>query len=161
MKEKYTFLWIDDDKNRKKSLETLKLSLSVDGEFLDVSAKDITIEVDSVLSKNKFDLILIDHFLDNAKPSKQARIKTGSTITEYIREKRPDCPIVGITGAGMLTDIDSRKKSIYEDLLEVASISNNYNSILSIAESYRRLIKKRPKNNDDLIKLLIAPKDVI
>lgn len=160
MKGIYSFLWIDDDKSRKKNLDTLKRKLSVGGQFLDVSGEDITAKVDSILLSNKFDLILIDHFLDSAKP-KQASIRTGSTVTEYIREQRPDCPIVGVTGAGKATDIDFHKKSIYEDLFEVSSISDYYNSILSIAESYRTLVKKRPQNNDDLIKLLKAPKDVM
>jgi CheY-like chemotaxis protein len=155
MRAKYKFLWIDDAKDRKNSLDTLKKRLSADGEFLYVSEKNITDEVDKVLSKSKFDLILIDHFLDNAK------IKMGSTMAEYIREQRPDCPIVCVTAAGRATDIDFHKKSIYEDIFEVSSISNHYNTILSIAESYRKLVRKRPQKNDDLIKLMKVPKDVI
>lgn len=158
MKTKYKFLWIDDNKSREDSLKTLARALSVDGEFLDVSKKDITIEVDKTLLKNKFDLILIDHFLDRTKENS---IRTGSTVTEYIREQSPDCPIVGVTAARKATDIDFHKKSIYEDLFEEAAISDYYNSILSIAESYRALVKKRPQSNEDLIKLLKAPEDVI
>jgi hypothetical protein len=160
MKRKFSVLWIDDDPSRKEALDTLKKILGVDGEFINVSKENIATKVDGILSKPKFkfDIILIDHFLDSTK---KESIRTGSTATEYIREKRPDCPIVGVTAAGKLTDIDSHKKSIYEDLLEVSSISDHYKSILSIAETYRRLVKKRPHNNNDLIKLLKAPKDIM
>lgn len=160
MKKKYTFLWIDDDESRKRSLETLKKRLNVEGEFLNVSNKNITSEIDKIVSSKKFDLILIDHFLDSAQKSTQATIKTGSTVTEYIREKKADWPIIGITAAGKSTDIDTRKKSTYEDLLEVSSISDHYDLLLSIASSYRTLVKKRPKDNNALIKMLKAPKDV-
>jgi hypothetical protein len=159
MKIKYSFLWIDDDQSRKEALDTLKKRLNVDGEFINVSKENIATKVDGILSepKFKFDIILIDHFLDDTAKNS---IQTGSTTAEYIREKRPDCPIVGITAAEKATDIDYHKKSIYEDLLEVSSISDHYNSILSIAAAYRTLVKKRPQSNEDLIKLLKAPKDV-
>jgi CheY-like chemotaxis protein len=158
MKRKYSFLWIDDDSTRKKDLDTLKRRLNVDGEFKNVSGQNIATEVDGILSKPKFkfDLILIDHYLESAAG---ASIKTGSTVAEYIRERRPDCPIVGITAAEKATDIDLHKKSIYEDLFKVTSISEHYNSIISIAKSYRTLIKKRPGKNEDLIRLLKASKD--
>lgn len=160
MKRKYSFLWIDDDQTREKALDTLKKRLSIDGEFINVLKKNIATEVDGILSetKFKFNLILIDHFLGGAA---KASIQTGSTAAEYIRERKPDCPIIGITAAEKATAIDFHKKSIYEDLLEVTSISDHYNLILSIAASYRTLVEKRPQNNDDLIKLLKAPKDVI
>jgi hypothetical protein len=156
MKRRYSFLWIDDDQSRKNLLDTIKKKLNVDGEFIDVTGENIVTKIEEILSKSKFDLILMDHILNGAA---EASIQTGSTTAEYIRETKPDCPIVGIT-AVKVTDIDFHKKSIYEDLFEVSKISEHYDSILSIAKSYSTLVEKRPQNNDDLIGLLKAPKDI-
>ena len=160
MKGKYSFLWIDDDQSRAKDFDTLKKRLNVDGKFKNVTGENVSAVLDKILSEPKFkyDLVLIDHYLNCAAITS---IKTGSTAAEYIREQKSDCPIIGVTAAEKVTAIDFHKKSIYEDLFEVSSISDHYNSILSIAKSYRTLVKKRPQSNDDLIKLLKVPNDVI
>ncbi len=155
MKRKYTILWVDDDRSREKIFKNLKEKLNVNGEFKNVANADIAATLDDLLSKTNFDLILIDHFLEHAKP---ATIQTGSTAAEYIREKKPDCPIICVTAAEKAIDIDLHKKSIYEDLFKVSSISEHYASILSIAKSYQTLLKKRPESNENLTALLKAPK---
>ncbi len=158
MKRKYNFLWIDDYPARKQNLDTLKRSLNVDGDFINVSKENIATILDRILSDPEFnyDIIVTDHFLDSAVKDS---IRMGSTAAEYIRERKSDCPIIGITGAEKLVDIDFHKKSIYEDLFRISSISQHYPSMLAIAKAFRTLIKKRPGNNEDLIRLLKTPKD--
>jgi hypothetical protein len=153
MKRKYNFLWIDDYPKREQSFATLKRSLNVTGKFENVLNKNIAQELDRVLSDASinYDLIMVDHFLENTPKDS---IKMGSTVAEYIRERKPDCPIIGITGAEKLVDIDFHKKYIYEDIFKISSISQHYSSILAIAKAYRTLINKRPAKNEDLIRLL-------
>jgi CheY-like chemotaxis protein len=154
MKRKYTFLWIDDNPDRKRSAKTLEKSMSKHVrlvEFLSVSKKNISVILDELLlaTRFKYDLILIDHFLNDVS---RESIKTGSSAAEYIREKKPNCPIIGVTAANM--EVDLYKKSMYEALYAIANLSSQYSSVLSIAESYRLLNKKRPENNETLIELI-------
>jgi len=158
MTRKLYFLWIDDDESRKRAFDNLKGKLNVDGYFLNVKDKNLISEFDKIsLRRRKFDLILIDHVLNNTE---KETIQIGSTAAEYIREKKLKTPIVGITAA-KLTDIDLHKKAIYDDIFEYSSISKHYESIDSIAKAYKIMNEIPPSNNESLIKILKAPEEVI
>ncbi len=97
----------------------------------------------------------MDHMLNNVQ---RDGYKTGSTAAEVIREKWPECPIVCVT-AVPLKDIDSHKKSIYEEVIEFARISDYDYTLLSIATSFQELQKNPPQNTDDFIEMLNAPEE--
>ncbi|MEW6738494.1 MAG: hypothetical protein AB1325_01145 [Nitrospirota bacterium] len=155
-KQKLFFMWIDDESERDRAAENLERLLHVDVEFKDVRGKNLITELHNILGGIKPDLILIDHRLD--KVLADSVVETGSSVAEIIREKWPACPIVCVTAARS-EDVDLHKKSIYEDLYEYPQLSEHYPSLLSIAESYRHLIQKRPQNNEDLIKSIKPPAD--
>jgi len=84
--------------------------------------------------------------------------KKGSTAAEVIREDWPTCPIVCVTGV-KLTDIDSHKESLYEEVIEFHNISDRYKTILSIAASFQRMKKSPPQDKEGFIRLLGTPED--
>jgi CheY-like chemotaxis protein len=155
MKNKLKFLWIEDDPKRIKESENIKERLKVDIKFINVKGKDLENELDKILSGHEPDLILMDHWLNDVK---NKGFKKGSTAAEVIREKWPECPIVCVTGQE-LRDIDSHKKSIYEEVVGFDKISDYYSTFLSIANSFKEIKKNCPKDVNDFIKSLKAPED--
>lgn len=153
MRKKMIFLWIDDESNRLKDAQNLERLLGVSVVFEDVSKKNITVELKRILDGNKPDLILMDHRLDKVKSDV---ISTGSTVAEIIRERWPECPIICVTGI-RLEDVDLHQKGIYEDLYEIDKLSEHYPSMLSIAQSFKILNTKWPKNFNAMSKLIKAP----
>jgi CheY-like chemotaxis protein len=156
MSTKLNFLWIDDEpKLKKNEAENLEKRLNVKVEFIDVKGQSLPDALSRILSKEEPHLILMDHSLVNVK---DGGFKTGSTAAEIIREKWGECPIVCIT-AVPLKDIDRHKQSIYEDIFEFENISSYDSRLISMAQSFQVLRKKRPKNVDEFIALLGAPED--
>jgi CheY-like chemotaxis protein len=153
MKKKLTVVWIDDDPIRRVESDNIESRLKLDIKFIDVKNKNLPDELKKILSGDEPDLILMDHMLNKIKEN---GYKTGSTAAEVIHEKWPDCPIVCVTAVD-LKDIDLHKQSIYEDIFEFDNISSYDSTIVSIADSFKKLKKNRPKNIDDLIGLLKAP----
>lgn len=155
MSRELNFLWIDDDPKRKNAAENLKMRLKVNIEFIDVKDQSLPDKLSNILSSEEPHLILMDHSLGNVK---DGRFDKGSTAAEIIRERWPECPIVCITAVA-LKDIDRHKQSLYEDIFAFENISSYYSRLISIAQSFRELKKKRPLDLDEFIKLLRAPKD--
>ena len=120
MNSKLKFLWIEDDPKRKKVSDIIKERFKVDIKFINVKGKDLQKELKEVLSEDEPDLILMDHWLNKVA---NKGFKEGSTAAEVIREKWPECPIVCVTGQD-LRDIDSHKKSIYEEVVRFENISD-------------------------------------
>lgn len=155
MSQPLKFLWVDDEPIRKNVAENLAKHLKVNMEFIDVKDQSLPDKLAKILSREEPHLILMDHSLGNVKAG---RFNKGSTAAEIIREHWQECPIVCIT-AVELKDIDRHKQSVYEDIFEFQNISSYDSRLISIAESFRELKKKRPQNIDDFIKLLGAPED--
>lgn len=162
MNKKLNFIWIDDNPDRELDSHNLSNQSNVNIKFKNVKNKDIIDELNQLLSEGEPpDLVLMDHMLNKVKIG---NFKTGSTAAEYIRENNRwrDCPIVCITAMPLNDDVfDLHRKSIYEEVIEIAKISNYYSNLLSIAESFKILKARPPQNTDDLINLLKAPTDEI
>lgn len=157
MNRKFRFIWVDGDPERAFEAKNLESRLGVEAEFKNVKNKNLTSELSNILSKPMPDLILMDHKLNDVATD---GFKTGSTAAEVIREKWPECPILCVT-AVPLTDINFyiHMQSIYEHVFDFDKLSDYDATILSIATSFKRLRERRPKNVDDLIKLIKAPAD--
>ena len=146
-------IWIDDDPSRKADSNTLERTIGVSIKFENVKDKNLNAVLTQIMQEKLPDMIMIDHKLEDAD---SGIFNTGSTVAETIREKWPECPIVCITGAKK-SEVDSRKLSLYEEVFEINKISKYGDAILSIAKSYNKIKKDRPKNADDVVKLLKTP----
>lgn len=153
--KKITLLWIDDESERRMTSKVLERTLRIRVVFEDVKGKDLSDVLRRILSSAEPDLVLVDHRLD--KVSGKRIIQTGSTTAEVIREKWPDCPMVCVTAVG-LEDIGQHTKAIYEEIIEYSKLSENYSTLLSLANSFKFLRRNRPKDIDAVMKLLKPPR---
>lgn len=158
------FLWLDDEPaNGSKHIASdelkLKKGISKSSSFINVKGKDMwaALKNDVYPTLGRYDIILIDH---NFGATLDASL-TGSTVAESIRDREKKLPIIAITN---VSDIDIHKQSAYDDVIEFTrDISQKVDYLKSISEGYhilnKILNKKKPATNDDLLKLMKAPKD--
>lgn len=159
MKKKLNFVWIDDELYRSTSAKSMAKNLNAAVKFINVRGKDIkgfSDELERVFQTPLPDLILVDHKLDKLEGD---YVSTGSSVAELIRDKLADCPIVGVTAVDIQREINYSKKAIYEDVLSIDKISKSYSTLKVIAQSYKRLKSRRPKNVEELFNLIEAPQD--
>jgi len=161
MTGKLQITWIDDNPERDKAAKVLQRSQGFKVNFVNIKSAKLRTKLKEILESSEPDLIIIDHVLDNLDLSDGGIISTGSTAGEVIRQKWLNCPIVGVTGAILINDVDLHKKSIYEDLFRIEDLSNHYKTIESIAKSFKLIESKKLKNVVGLIRLLNPPKDDI
>jgi hypothetical protein len=152
MSKKLKFIWIDDE-NRKRAFQNMKAELGVGGKFINVTENNIDYLKD--INVIQPDLILVDHNLTKS----QEIIRKGSTIASLIREKHQNLAIVCVTGQPDTEPIDNLEQLSYEAIFDVAELGKHYESILSIANSFRKLNSVKMSNIDDFISLLRAPKN--
>lgn len=155
MSTKLKFRWIDDNPERKTEAHNMEESLNVKISFGDVKTHDLHNYLEEMLSGNAPDLIIIDHKFEDAD---SGVFKTGSTISAYIREYWPSCPIVCVTGVDSVS-VDFQKKSLYESVYEYHNISNHYSEILSIAKSFKKMENTSIDSISDVMKLLNVPEE--
>ncbi len=159
MKKKMRIIWLDDNPSRVRSTKNMEETISVEVKFIDLKGAILNDKLIELLESPKPDLIIVDHVLDKIDMSADGLIRSGSTVAEIVREKWLNCPIIGVTAATPVDDVDLQKKSLYEALYPFEELSVHYNSILSIAKSFQVLTKRNLKNLSDLLKLLKCPKD--
>jgi hypothetical protein len=152
MTTKLKFVWIDDE-NREQAFKNMKSQLGIGGKFINVTKQnvDYLTDVDTL----KPDLILVDHNLTNSRE----KMKKGSTIASFIRENHPEVAIACVTGQLSTQPIDNLEQLSYEAVFNVDELEKHYESMLSIAKSYRKLNSNKPTNTGELIALLKAPQD--
>ncbi len=156
---KTKIIWLDDNPIRKRSKKNMEEAIGADVKLIDLKVANLKDELTKLLKSRKPDLIIIDHVLDKIGSSNDLLIRSGSTVAEILREKWLNCPIIGVTAATPVEDVDLQKKSLYEALYPFEELSMHYDSILSIAKSFQLLIRRKPQNISDLLKLLKHPKD--
>jgi CheY-like chemotaxis protein len=139
MSKKYRYVWIEDNADRETDCMHLERNLGVKCDFINVQPKDV--DFLSMINKIKPDLILMDHNLTDIGTG---NIKKGSTIAALLREKEPTFAIVCITGQD-IADIDSQQRLLYDAIFNITEIKDNYQTIKSIAVSYRKM-KAAPIN---------------
>lgn len=147
------FVWIDDNTARKEEAENLSANLQVEVEFIDVDNTKIEDKLIELVKKEVPDLVLMDHSLDRTISE---TYRTGSTVASFLREHWKNCPIVSCTGVEF-NDIDIRHKSAYEGIYPINRISENYESIYSVAFGFHVLRENYPKEIADLFQLLDCP----
>jgi len=153
MSRKLRFIWIDDDPERESTATTLQERLGVKVAFKNANGQDLLSLLSEIRGEAEPNLILMDHRFTETENQ-----FVGSTAAEYLREKWPDCPIVCVTAA-VLEEVDSHKSALYEQVIEIDKISNYYPILLSIAQSFKKLRRRHPKNTEQLTDYLKAPKD--
>jgi hypothetical protein len=153
MKKKLKFVWIDDTSARKKEAENLSENINVDVKFVDVDNSEISHILNELIKNEMPDLVIMDHSLDRTISD---TYRTGSTAASFLREHWKACPIVSCTGVD-LENIDIRKRSAYEGIYPINRISENYDSIYSIAEGFQILKENYPKDISGLLSYFNCP----
>lgn len=151
MKKKLSFIWIDDEPEREEASINLAKQNGVKCKFIDVSQEDVNYI--SLIDEIKPDLILVDH---NLTQIKTGDIKKGSTIAAFIRENHPKYPIACITGQEEAT-LDSQQRLSYEAVFSYSDIKMHYETMISIAEAYKKLNANPPQDSDQLIAMMKVP----
>lgn len=146
-------VWIDDNPEREGGATNLQDAISVPVSFRGIKGKDIDAELDALFKEDEPDLIILDHNLEDAD---KAIFKKGSTFAVAIRDRWPECPIVCVTGEN-IKQINSLQKASYEEIFPYSSISEYYDSILTIGFSFKHIRKNKPKTTIDILQLLGVP----
>jgi hypothetical protein len=152
MSKSKRIVWIDDNPDRASTARDLG------AEFLNVRGKDPAPEVKKLLGGSPPDLVTIDHILDNAATGIHPVFSRGSTIAEAIKEKWPECPVIGVTAVANIATINVRTKRVYDDLFPFHHFSKYFDRINGIATGFASAAKAQT-DLDKLIKLLRPPKD--
>ena len=150
MSNKLKFIWIDDE-DRDQAFKNLKAQLKVEGSFINVTKEGLDYLTE--INKVKPDLILIDHNLTETS----GNIKKGSTMAAQIRERHPKLAIACITGQD--NPIDTQQKLSYEAIFKLDQIESYYQSMKSIAQSFRKLNSNKPANVNQLLNLIKSPEE--
>lgn len=154
MNKKLAFLWIDDMPGRRTTSDNLKRNLNVKLEFLNLKNKNIEEELLEIQSRQVPDLIVLDHKLEEIG---SGLFKLGSTVATFLREKWPECPMIGITAADIRVDVDFQQREAYEEIYSSSQISRHYRTIHSIAKSFKQLRENRPEDVESMLSLMKAP----
>lgn len=154
MTEKLKFIWIDDARQRRSSAKSLAINLNITVDFISIENKNVQDEIEKSVNWNDADLIIIDHKLHKNKDS---IIRTGSTVAELIREILPDCPMVCVSAVDIDHDISQAQRDLYDDVFSFPKLQKHYDTLEVIAKSYKYMTLNRPKNQDEIIKLLKGP----
>lgn len=156
-KPKMRFVWVDDEPSREEVAQNLGKALDVNIDFKGVNKIKVEDKLNEVLQSTEPNLVILDHSLDRAISD---TYKTGSTAASVIREKWPKCPIISVTAIDA-QEVDVRHREAYEEMFRDNRISENYNSILAIAEGFKQMRANEPRNIDELINYFKPPEDEI
>jgi len=154
------FYWIDDDKRREHAAKNLenyfnRQKIKSRGEFINLCRKDFD-DFKSIFNKPAPDLIIVDHFLNN---STNKIITKGSSVAEIVRQRWPQCPIVGVTAAEKEARVAAFSKDSYEDLFSIDNREEMFAAALILAVGFRTLRKIQIRNSTRLAELLNPPHD--
>ena len=150
------FLWIDDNPSRAGQAEALESQEDVEVSFEGVKGKDLQEVLGRLLNKPRPHLVILDHVLD--KTCSAEFLRTGSTLAEIIRDRWPECPVVGITAARKRSDITLRQQRLYDELYRGDSFSDRFPCLLSLARGYGRVAEVAGRKRDlGVLELLEAP----
>jgi hypothetical protein len=144
--------WIDDNPDRSRTASELG------AEFINVKNADLAAKVEELLNGPQRALVILDHILDKTS-SKNPIFHRGSTIAEAIKEKWPSCPVIGVTNANKVGEIDLRTKQVYDDLLSFSDFRTYFDRIAPIAKDFKRIGDASFKKPADLVALLKPPSE--
>lgn len=144
--------WIDDNPDRSRTAGELQ------AEFINVKNADLAKKVEELLNGPQRPLVILDHILDKTSSTNPV-FQRGSTIAEAIKEKWPACPVIGVTNADKVDEIDLRTKQAYDDLLSFSDFRKYFDRIGPIAKDFARIGDTSFKKPADLVALLEPPSD--
>ncbi len=164
--KKLFFIWVDDEVSRNKfefPLEQYKISgiPRADLEFINVRGKQPLQTITKTIKNRKPDLAIIDHFLQGTKMENFGEVSKGSTVAAFVREKYHKIPIIGVTAANRLKNIDYPKRLLYDDIFLDTDFRSYKDSLFIIAYTFKKLMRRDPKDIDALIKFLNPSKEDI
>lgn len=165
MTKRMEFYWIDDEVARQKrvnSINGFKMQGSIpraNVKFFDASNKEFNTLLNETQQAGEPSLILVDHFLRLKGTKGTPEIAKGTTFAQAIKNKWPSCPIVGVTAAVKRPRIKWQGENAYDELFEVDSLRDNYSSLFIIAHYFNLLVKEKPRNKEEISRLLVAPQD--
>lgn len=152
--------WIDDNPSRKDNNAALRRCLTSKkdrSEFIDARVKFAAALRDFKKRKYVPDLVVVDHFLSN---SSIKLIDVGSTVSEMIREEFPACPIIGVTSADVIGDIDLSKRLTYDGLYSADGLkASDYKAFIALAKEFKRVGAMKLTGDKDFPRLLKCPHD--
>lgn len=143
-------IWVDDNPARERVAKELH------AKFVNGHRARLEPLIENLLNGAKPRLVILDHILDKTASTNPVFMR-GSTIAEAIKEKWPDCPVVGVTNIANLEDIDSRTQRTYDALFRYYNFSEYLDRIRSIANGFAAITRSRPSDESDLVGLLKAP----
>jgi hypothetical protein len=147
-------IWIDDNPNRESTATDLG------ARFVNVKGKDLAPEIKNLLDGRAPQLVIVDHVLDKTSDNTHPAFLRGSTIAEAMKEKWPSCPVIGVTNAENLTEIDVRTKGTYDALFPFDNFGKYFDRIASIAHGFA-LVASSDLSIGSLVQLLKPPKDEV
>jgi hypothetical protein len=143
-------IWIDDNPQRERTADDLN------AEFRNVQKENLADVVSELFKGAQPHLVIIDHILDQATTN-DPLLRRGSTIAEAIKERWPTCPVVGVTNADNVNDIDLRTKRAYDALLPFVHFGRYFDQITGIAREFARVARKKPTRPRDIVDFLKPP----
>lgn len=165
MKRKLKFYWVDDDSSRQSRINSIN-NYRVKGgvpranvSFIEAAGKKLDEIINEILRLPEPDLLLIDHFLNLRYQTGSPGISKGSTVAQIIRASWPSCPVIGITAAEKRSLIKWQGESVYDALYVVDSLRKNYSALFIAAYYFNVLKRSKPKNKEEIVRLLGVPDD--
>ena len=152
------FVWIEDDRGRKRMSDALEEELGVRVDFEDARGHEIHEVLTKLLGRPKPDLAIVDHFLTAARGEGRL-LARGSSVAEALRQEWHDCPIVGITGAAKRQDIDVHKEHVYDELHAADRFRHFAGCLRIMATGFKAVSARRIVKVDDILELLRTPAD--
>lgn len=147
-------VWIDDNPRRQRTAG------DIDAKFINVQNKDLAQKVEELLSGAQPPMVILDHVLDKAITTNPV-FQKGSTIAEAIKEKWPSCPVIGVTNADNIQDIDLRTQGTYDGFFSFQDFGKYIDRIVAIRKGFALVTRTKAKTARKLVQLLKPPEDDI
>jgi hypothetical protein len=130
-------LWIDDNSDRKAMSSHLERLTGIHVDFVCVDGVKLNEWLADTLQAEEPSCVLIDHVLNKAAKS-ELHIEKGSTVAAMMRERWIACPIIGVTAALNLKDIDIERLA-YDDLVNYDEFGAFALYLGSVIEGFKKL----------------------
>jgi hypothetical protein len=145
-------VWIDDNPEREGTAKSLP------ARFINVNGRDIAKAVEGLLGSSEPGLVVVDHILDKGTATNRL-YQRGSTIAEAIKEKWPSCPVVGVTNASRVSEIDVRTRRAYDVLFPYLNFQKYKNRIAGMKRGFATIARTDTRDARAIVHLLKAPSD--
>jgi hypothetical protein len=153
MKPTRQAVWIDDNPDRERTAKEFG------AKFINVRNVEVALEIDRLLMSSQPSIVILDHILDKTK-SKDRVFQRGSTIAQAIKEKWPSCPVVGVTNADHLTNVDVRTRGAYDVLISFHDFGKHIDQINAVIRGFDAVENTKRKTAQKLAELLRPPDEI-